>query len=146
NQTPVEELKLIPYDSPEFAAALDIRYRVFVTEQGVPEELERDADDRRAVHALVYRQGRPVGTARLVPRGGAGKIGRVAVLKEARGNRLGVELMRALEGEAARLRLAEVLLDAQVQVIPFYERLGYRAEGDPFLDAGIPHRRMRRRL
>ena len=40
----------------------------------------------------------------------------------------------------------DFVLDAQMHALAFYERLGYVAEGDVFMDAGIPHRHMRKRL
>lgn len=128
--------------------ALEIRHRVFVLEQGVPVEEERDELDAVALHLLARVDGTPAGTARMVldPRQHTGKIGRVAVLPAFRSRGVGRELMEALALRALDRGLVELYLDAQVPVIPFYERLGYRAEGPEFLDAGILHRRMRRRL
>ena len=116
-------------------------------EQGVPLAEEQDADDERADHVLAYAGERAVGTARLLDLGnGQARIGRVAVLPEGRGHGLGVALMEALHERARALGLREVILDAQVQVVKFYDRLGYRAEGEPFAECGIVHQRMRRSL
>lgn len=143
-------VRLVAHTHPEFADALELRRRVFVDEQGVPLAEEQDALDLRAEHALAYEGDRLLGTARLVAGGEqafpAGKIGRVAVSREARGRGLGLELMRCLEERARELALPEVYLDAQVSVLGFYERQGYRAEGQPFFDAGIEHLRMRKSL
>lgn len=126
----------------ELELALAIRERVFVDEQHVPLELERDEYDALAHHWLAWLDGEPVGTARLVELpGNIGKIGRVAVLPQARGAGLGRQLMEALLHHASGL---ELILDAQLEVIPFYEKLGFVAEGEIFQDAGILHRRMRR--
>lgn len=122
----------------------EIRRTVFCEEQKVPEDLEMDEHDAAALHFLVFRDGRPVATARLLEKDGAAKIGRVAVLKDCRGEGLGVAVMNAAMTAARRMGLAPLVLDAQVQVIPFYERLGFVAEGPVFDDAGIPHRRMTR--
>src|SRR5437867_11124235 len=65
----------------ELQKAFAIRTRVFVKEQGVPEAIELDRDDRRAWHFLAFAGRRPVGTARIVIRRGKAKIGRMAVLK-----------------------------------------------------------------
>ena len=128
--------------------ALEIRHRVFVLEQGVPAEEERDALDEVALHLVARVDGTPAGTARMVLDAShrTGKIGRVAVLPAFRSRGVGRELMAALALRARQRGLVELYLDAQVPVIPFYEGLGYRAEGPEFLDAGILHRRMRRRL
>lgn len=120
-----------------------VRREVFVLEQSVPEELEWDEDDAVSVHALATLNREPVGTGRLTP---AGKIGRVAVLGSCRGHGLGQRIMKLLMDEARHRGLTQVELNAQVAVLPFYERLGFRAEGEVFEEAGIPHRKMRRPL
>ena len=120
-----------------------VRREVFVFEQSVPEELEWDEDDAVSVHALATLNREPVGTGRLTP---AGKIGRVAVLGSCRGHGLGRRIMKLLMDEARHRGLTGVELNAQVAVLPFYEKLGFRAEGEVFDEAGIPHRKMRRPL
>lgn len=128
----------------ELAEALQVRIRVFVHEQNGPLDEEPDAWDARARHWIVRDGGRTVGTARLYePEPGVTKIGRVALLPEARGRGWGELLMRELLAVCAAEGRATVILDAQEYALGFYERLGFRAEGEPFLDAGIPHRRMR---
>jgi predicted GNAT family N-acyltransferase len=117
-----------------------VRREVFVVEQSVPEELEWDEDDPASVHALATLNREPVGTGRLTP---AGKIGRVAVARRCRGFGLGLRIMKLLIDEARHRGLAEVVLHAQVPALPFYEKLGFRAEGEVFDEAGIPHRTMR---
>lgn len=124
-------------------AALAIRERVFVREQGVPVELEQDAEDQRCLHALAELAGQTVATGRLTT---DGHIGRVAVLREARGRGIGGQILEALVAEARRRGLTEALLNAQLHALPFYERHGFVAYGPVFDDAGIPHRAMRRRL
>jgi len=123
------------------AQAVPVRYAVFVEEQKVPQAIELDDFDLLSLHALaVDRQGRVVGTGRLLP---DGHIGRMAVLREARGRGVGSALLQALM-QAARARGdREIALSAQRHAIPFYARFGFIAEGGEYDDAGIPHRRMR---
>ncbi|MFE2329793.1 GNAT family N-acetyltransferase [Streptomyces sp. NPDC059385] len=138
------------------AACFAVRTEVFVVEQSVPESIEYDAYDAGAVHVLaVGADGEPLGTGRLLHGPGVlaktgspeiGSLGRLAVAKSARGLGVGVALVRAIEAEAVALGLAAVDLGAQTHALGFYERLGYVAYGPEFLDAGIPHRAMRRRL
>lgn len=128
-------------------ACLALRFTVFVEEQGVPEELERDAYDEFAIHLLAARDGAPLGTARILRKDDIGKIGRVCVLPEARGTGLGAALIRAaLEEMRAEGGFAKAALGAQVTAIRFYEKLGFAAYGPEFDDAGIPHRMMERPL
>ena len=126
-----------------------IRIAVFVEEQNVPPELEPDEFDDSALHLLAVdaATGDALGTARVVDKGsGLAKIGRVAVLQSARGRGVGQTLMACALDHAARAGQTVAALDAQVHVIPFYERLGFVVEGPVFDDAGIPHRRMTRPL
>lgn len=117
-----------------------IRFAVFVEEQGVPAELEMDENDASCVHALAYVDGRPIGTARLLP---DGHIGRMAVLKEWRGHGAGRALLRALVEAARRRGDREVMLSAQVHALGFYRAEGFAPEGDEYEEAGIPHQAMR---
>lgn len=119
----------------------DIRARVFIEEQGIPQELEWDEEDATAVHAVAYNpQGRPVATGRLL-RGGPGlaKIGRVAVLAPARRTGVGRQVMQALMDAASARGDHEVVLHAQRSAEDFYQRLGFTVRGEPFDEVGIPH-------
>jgi predicted GNAT family N-acyltransferase len=118
-----------------------IRRAVFIDEQGVPEELEWDADDAAALHLLaVDNNDMPIGCARLLP---DGHIGRMAVLHSWRGKGVGRALLqKALE--AARAEGHRIVrLSAQTHAAGFYERHGFVAEGDEYLEAGIPHLAMK---
>ncbi|MFH8475204.1 GNAT family N-acetyltransferase [Streptomyces sp. NPDC018000] len=139
------------------AACFQLRKEVFVGEQNVPEELEYDAYDTDAVHVIaVAADGSALGTGRLLhgpdaaaKTGGdltVGSLGRLAVIKEARGLGVGVALVRAIEDAARELGLAAVDLHAQTHALGFYERLGYVAYGPEIPEAGISHRAMRRAL
>jgi predicted GNAT family N-acyltransferase len=126
----------------ELEEAFDIRMRVFVKEQGVPQAIELDRDDQRAIHFIAKRFGKIVGTARLVMRQGSAKIGRMAVLKSYRGKGVGTLLLKRAVATAQRLGARKIYLHAQVAVIGFYEQMSFRCVGAVFDEAGIPHRKM----
>ncbi|MFE0460591.1 GNAT family N-acetyltransferase [Kitasatospora sp. NPDC058965] len=140
----------------DLALARQVRREVFVVEQEIPEELEYDALDATSTHLLaVAADGAPLGTARLISgaeayglTGVADRVllGRLAVVKAARGTGLGAALVRAVEQAGRERGAKECELHAQVQALGFYERLGYAAEGPVYDDAGIPHRTMVRTL
>ncbi|MCR9108323.1 GNAT family N-acetyltransferase [Marivita sp. XM-24bin2] len=124
-----------------------IRYAVFVGEQKVPIDLERDELDATAVHLLARDGAQPVGAARIVIKGDTGKIGRVCVLKQARGTGLGAALIReSLEILRSTPSVTRAALGAQINALGFYEKLGFTAYGEVFDDAGIDHRMMELRF
>lgn len=132
-----------------------LRHAVFVEEQNVPEALEWDELDAQSRHFLAIDSGVRIrsatatlalGTARMRIVDEQAKAERVAVRRDVRALGIGRFLMLAIEAHARRLGLSTVVLHAQVSAIPFYERLGYRAQGEVFLSAGIDHREMTRRL
>ena len=126
--------------------AYSIRKRVFVEEQGVPEEMELDEFDLNARHALAYADSECIGTARLITLSGSvgsiGRIGRMAVLPRYRGQGVGKQLLEALLKASHSQDIKQIELHAQVTVIPFYEQFGFIAQGDIYDEAGIPHRDM----
>lgn len=126
------------------AEARHIRELVFVREQGVPLELEMDEQDVRCDHALAYAaEGAAVGTGRLLP---DGHIGRMAVLKQWRGEGVGALVLQALIERARERGHASVGLNAQTYAAGFYRRFGFEVSGAEFMEAGIPHVAMRRDL
>jgi len=125
-------------------SARAIRWEVFILEQNVPVELEWDEHDAASLHAVVFAaDGTPLATGRLLP---DGHIGRMAVLKVARGTGIGGALLKALLERAVALGYPEAMLNAQTAAETFYARYGFAAEGEVFMEAGIPHRVMRKRL
>lgn len=131
----------------DLATCLALRWTVFVEEQKVPEDEEVDDLEDVSQHFLATWAGEPAGTARLTIEGDTAKIGRVCVLPQHRGTGLGAALIRAtLEAARTLPGVQRAKLGAQVQAIGFYERLGFRAIGPVYDDAGIDHRDMVRDL
>ncbi|WP_205696309.1 GNAT family N-acetyltransferase [Conexibacter sp. SYSU D00693] len=137
-------------DEAELAAALALRHEVFCLEQGVSEEDELDGRDAEAEHLVVVDDdGTVVATCRLLhgsPDGDrerpATKLGRMAVRRDLRGRGLARALLDEADVRAARVGSGRIVLTAQLDAIGLYERAGYAAWGDVFLDAGIEHRWM----
>ena len=126
------------------AEAQAIRTRIFVDEQRISAELEWDADDDTAVHALARnRLGVAVGTGRLLQQApGVARIGRMAVMQVLRGSGVGAAMLQAMMQAARQRGDREVMLHAQVSAIRFYARHGFVARGERFDEAGIAHQEM----
>ena len=123
---------------------LRLRRIVFIEEQEVPEHEEVDGDDDHCTHVLARIDGNSMGAARFQYIGDKAKIQRVCILKEARGTGLGAQLMRGiLEAIKAEGEVDTAVLGAQTHALAFYEKLGFEAFGDEYLDAGIAHRDMK---
>lgn len=125
-----------------------LRREVFIEEQRIPKELEWDAHDANALHAVARnRLGQVIATGRLVAEApGLARIGRMAVHRAMRGGGHGEAVLRALEAAAAARGDSEVMLHAQRSAEAFYRRLGYAPHGEPFDEAGITHIEMRRKI
>lgn len=125
-----------------------VRTDVFVHEQGIPAEIEADALDISARHAVLYnRLGMPIAAGRLLqPEPGIGRIGRMAVDRSVRGGRWGRQLLDALVAAARARGDREVQLHAQCSAEGFYRRAGFSAVGESYEEAGIAHIAMAQRL
>lgn len=132
-------------DGSDFAICMAIRMEVFVREQQVPLEEEMDDHDQAATHYVAALDGAPVATARTrVLEDGTAKIERVAVRAQHRGAGVGRKLMEHL---IARMRnhpqTKTIEISAQIQALPFYQKLDFAPLGAVYDEAGIPHQRMR---
>lgn len=122
---------------------LGIRRTVFIDEQGIPEADELDGTDGGCTHWLLRQDGRAVATLRTKFTGGELKIGRVATLQEARGHGYARHLMERAMASGRDAGLTRAYLSAQEDVVPWYQRFGFQAEGAFYDDGGIPHCDMR---
>jgi len=123
----------------DLAALRAVREQVFVREQAVPLELEWDEFDPLCQHVVAEDAGKAIGTGRLLP---DGHIGRMAVLEAWRGQGVGSALLEALLRLAHDRGIRRVRLNAQSRAVGFYQRHGFVAEGQEFIEVGIAHRAM----
>jgi predicted GNAT family N-acyltransferase len=143
---PDEKIIAIDCTSPLMPAVYAVRHQVFVIEQQVPPELERDEFDEIAVHLVAMRGGEVIGTLRIVVGGGSAKLGRMAVLGTHRKAGVGSRLMARAADIVRDMGVADIALHAQLTARAFYARLGYCEEGEVFEEAGILHVGMRKRM
>jgi predicted GNAT family N-acyltransferase len=130
----------------DLESAFAVRWRVFVEGQGVPAELERDAHDDGAIHAIAEAGGAVVAAGRLIMENGEPRIGRIAVLPDWRRQGVAGSLLDVLEREAAAAGHSAVSLHSQEYIQALYAARGYVVTGAPFVEAGIDHLPMEKRL
>lgn len=124
-----------------------IRKKVFVDEQNVPLDEEIDEFEERATHFLVFSDNNiPIATSRMRNVGGKAKIERVCVLAEYRKLHIGKKLMEFMEKLAVKNKFKAIILYAQNQALNFYKSLGYQVCSEQFLDAGIKHCKMEKKI
>ena len=122
---------------------LDICYKlrdiVFVQEQNVPIEEEKDELDKTAVHFLLFKGGAPIGVGRLVSKGNTAKIGRFCILKEHRKKGAGLFFMKEIMDYCKKQKFKKISISAQEHALGFYEKLGFKICSGKYIDANIPH-------
>src|SRR5947209_473292 len=120
--------------------AFEIRKKVFVEEQMVDPQEEYDEFENSSNHYLAYMDNKPVGTCRWRKTHNGIKLERFAVLAEARGKEAGKSLLLQCLKDVPEE--SNIYLHAQVQVIPFYEKFGFKTIGNEFTEAEIRHKKM----
>lgn len=132
----------IAFGSPEYTGSVRLRRAILRTPLGLdfdPAELAAESDH---VHLAALEHDEVIGILLLVPNGRDCKMRQVAVQRDRQNDGLGTKLMKSAEREALKRGAARMVLHARETAIPFYLRLGYDLEGEPFTEVGLPHRRM----
>ena len=120
----------------------NIREKVFIQEQKVTPQLEWDGMDEKAIHFLVFNDKAAIGCARAIVIKDHMQLGRMAVLKEYRGQGIGGALIEKAVTTAKLNQLSAIYISAQCHAIDFYKKFGFEVTSDIYLDAEIPHRDM----
>ena len=120
----------------------NIREKVFIQEQKVTPQLEWDGMDEKAIHFLVFNDKAAIGCARAIVIKDHMQLGRMAVLKEYRGQGIGSALIEKAMTTAKLNELSAIYISAQCHAIDFYKKFGFEVTSDIYLDAEIPHRDM----
>ena len=118
-----------------------IRYEVFVIGQNCPEDLEWEFEEE-STHFLIFNNDKAVATARHRKTEKGFKLERFAVLNSERGKGFGNIVLKAILNDLSNYK-GEIYMHAQTDVIPFYEKMGFKKSGAEFEEAGIMHFKMK---
>ncbi|CAM8391254.1 GNAT family N-acetyltransferase [Candidatus Methylopumilus universalis] len=138
NNLKVEVVKWID----EYDSLTMIREKVFIEEQKVTSQLEWDGMDKEAIHFLAFKDEKAIGCARALVIEYCMQLGRIAVLKEYRGEGIGSALIEKAMTTAKLNQLSAIYISAQCHAIDFYKKFGFEVTSDIYLDAEILHRDM----
>jgi predicted GNAT family N-acyltransferase len=130
----------------ELTAALALRERIFCGEQGVSFEADQDGRDPEATHIVAVDDGAVIGTCRLLFRGQVARLGRLAVERDRRGDGIAAEILAEADRIATAAGSESIALHAQTYALRLYERAGYEPYGPTFVEEGIEHVAMEKRL
>ena len=119
-----------------------IREIVFIREQKVSENIEKDKFDTTAKHFILYYKNKPIGCARIRLVGGKAKLERIAVLKNYRGKGFGKTIVDYLIKYCKSKKINEIFMNAQHYLKDYYKKFGFMPIGKPFMEAGIKHIKM----
>ena len=139
NKLKIEIVKWID----EYELLTMIREKVFIEEQKVTSQLEWDGMDKDAIHFLAFKDKKGVGCARAFVIQNRMQLGRMAVLREYRGEGIGSALIQRAITLAKLNQLYAIDISAQCHAIDFYKKFGFEVTSDMYLDAEIPHRDMK---
>jgi predicted GNAT family N-acyltransferase len=131
----------------ELQEAFEVRRQVFVREQGISEDLVFDGHDREALHVVVKDVESTIGSARVRFLGdNQAKLERMAVSKHYRRKGIGREMLLFLDTVWKDKQVQQVIIHAQLEIVPFYKLCGFDELGSPFQEAGIKHIKMRKQI
>ena len=123
----------------EYEDILEIRKKVFIREQNVPESIEIEYENVSS-HVICFLDGNPIGTGRWRESDFGIKLERFAVLKKYRGLGIGKEIVNFILSQISSNKT--IYLHAQEAVVDFYKKLGFNVSGKQFYEADIPHSKM----
>ena len=131
----------------ELQEAFEVRRQVFVREQSISEDLVFDGHDREALHMVVKDGERVIGSARVqFLTDNQAKLERMAILERYRRKGIGKEMLLFLDTVWKDKQMQQVIIHAQLEVVPFYKLCGFDELGLPFREAGIKHIKMRKQV
>lgn len=134
-------------DKEELQGVYFVRQQVFVEEQGFPEESEFNDCDNDAMYAVAISDEGVIGTIMVnIIHQSQAKVERIAILKPLRRRGIGRALINYMEEELSQKNVKEIVLHAQCTVVNFYRNIGYEKIGGIFIEEGVPHIKMWKKI
>lgn len=137
----------VEHGSKEYDKTVELRREVLRRPLGLdftPEQLAAERDD---LHLAHFQDGEVLGCLILTRVDDATlRMRQVAIHPDHQRRGLGLNLVEAAEVASSEQGFRRMILHARKTAVPFYVRLGYRVEGEPFEEVGLPHRAMSKSL
>lgn len=133
------ELLFINISDPLYQSERRLRSRELREPLGFPPGAELFPFEDESLHLVAVEEGNVIGCALFHPVGKSGRLYQMAVSSTHRKCGIGSALMEAMEHAVMERGGTDIRLHARETAVSFYERLGYRMDGSPFIEIGIPH-------
>ncbi|MBS3113660.1 GNAT family N-acetyltransferase [Candidatus Woesearchaeota archaeon] len=123
----------------ELEQVFRIREIIFIREQKVQKNIERDEFDKISKHVIILYKNKPVGCARIRLIGKKAKLERIALLKGYRGRGFGKNIVNYLIKYCKKKDIKEICMNSQYYLKNYYKKFGFKTRGKTFMEAGIKH-------
>jgi predicted GNAT family N-acyltransferase len=141
------QYKVADFASPEQLASIELRLRVLRWPLGLDFTPEQLAAEVHEFHLVAMNGDDLIACLLLTPQGTEEiKMRQVAVEPEWQGKGVGKDLVDLSEKVAREKGYKKMILHARDTAVPFYLKLNYEIEGEPFEEVTIPHRKMAKNL
>ena len=109
-------------------------------------ELEDLSTEEASLHLVALKDHKVIGCVLFHPEGDTGRMQQLAVSADHQARGIGTQLVRELEERLRGDGYKSLYKEVRLPVIEFFEKIGYRPEGELFERAGLDHRRMKKDL
>ena len=144
------EFHLVDHDFSRYRDLVELRRRVLRIPLGLDFTARQLAEEKEDIHIAAYRDGELVGCVSLRavdgPHGAGVQLRQMTVDPEHQGHGVGAKIVAAAEELAAERGFRSIILHARETAMRFYEKAGYAATGETFIEVTIPHRIMVKQL
>ncbi len=144
---PAQQLLIIPHNSNLYWKAVDLRTKILRIPLGLKFTQEELLKENDQLHFILLQNEKVIATLALKPLNkNTLKMRQVAVDDTVQKTGIGKKLVEFSEEYARNNGYTVMECNARKVAVPFYLKLGYKTEGDEFLEVNIPHFRMTKML
>lgn len=147
-RTPLDYIAAFDFATPEYDASIHLRDLILRKPLNLHFETEDLLQEWDSIHLGYFDDlDNLIGCLVLKPLSpSVWKMRQVAVIADRQGEGIGDQLILAAENRCRNEGVTTISLHARQTATAFYEKRGYSVESDLFLEVGIPHYAMSKKL
>jgi len=141
------EVRLITHGSEEYKTELELRNKILRIPLGLDVHQDDLSNEHLHHHIGAFENDRLIGILVLTPLNSSEvKMRQVAVDESLQSRGIGKKLVEFSEQFAKDNGFKKIVMNARDVAVPFYEKLGYKKDGDMFVEVTIPHFKLYKHL